>query len=97
MIEMGTTKMFPGHTVGEFQNSAAFAALCADGSGVMCGDRSCVGDSSGVASSLGDMDSTRIFSTDFSEAIFAALGAVGEFSGAEFLSGAGLVADQNSS
>ncbi|TXI41162.1 MAG: DUF4347 domain-containing protein [Nitrosomonas sp.] len=45
-------RSFPGHTLGEFGNLLAFAALKADGSVVTWGDSSYGGDSSGVASKL---------------------------------------------
>jgi Ca2+-binding RTX toxin-like protein/alpha-tubulin suppressor-like RCC1 family protein len=73
--ETGTTQMFPGHTVGEWSNQYAFAALRADGSVVTWGDGMYGGDSSIVASSLnGDVDVTQIFST---YTAFAALRADG--------------------
>ncbi len=61
--EMGTTIMFPRHTLGEWKNYNAFAALRADGSVVTWGDSGFGGNSSGVSSLLnGDVDVTQIFS-----------------------------------
>jgi methionine-rich copper-binding protein CopC/alpha-tubulin suppressor-like RCC1 family protein len=75
MAEMGATKMFRGHTLGEWENRSAFAALGAEGGVVTWGDSLCGGDSSAVASKLnGDVDVIQVFSAD---SAFAALRADG--------------------
>jgi Ca2+-binding RTX toxin-like protein len=65
------TKMFSGHTMGEWYNYSAFAALREDGSVVTWGYSYDGGDSSGVADKLnGSVDVVEIFSTVYA---FAAL------------------------
>ncbi len=69
--EIETTKMFPGHTVGEWLNYGAFAAICEDGSVVTWGNTASGGDSKLVADELdGDVDVVQVFSTSLA---FAAL------------------------
>jgi len=64
-----------GHSVGEWWNWKAFAALRANGSVVTWGDASSGGDSSAVANALnGSIDVTQVFS---SQTAFAALRADG--------------------
>jgi hypothetical protein len=69
--EIETTKMFPGHTVGEWRNDSAFAALRSDGSVVTWGHNFFGGNSLTVAGLLdGTIDVKQIFSTEYA---FAAL------------------------
>jgi len=69
------TKLYPGHTLGEFANLSAFAALKNDGSVVVWGDPAFGGYSSKIASDLnGTIDVTQIYSN---EGAFAALRADG--------------------
>ena len=66
-----STKLFPGHTMGEFENMNAFAALREDGSVVTWGYSYWGGNSSAVADELnGDVDVVQVFSTNYA---FAAL------------------------
>jgi Ca2+-binding RTX toxin-like protein len=66
---------YPGHSLGEFKNAFAFAALKSNGAVVAWGNGANGGDSSGVAGQLnGNIDVTRIFSN---ESAFAALRADG--------------------
>ncbi len=61
-----STMMSFGHTMGEWNNYVAFAALRADGSVVTWGDSQHGGDSSVVSSKLnGDMDVVQVFSTNY--------------------------------
>ena len=69
------THSYPSHSVSEYRNEYAFAALRADGSVVTWGDSSYGGDSSAVASRIdGSIDVTQVFSNSFA---FAALRADG--------------------
>ncbi|MFZ4524039.1 MAG: FG-GAP-like repeat-containing protein, partial [Chlorobium sp.] len=66
-----STMMFPGHTMGEWRNDYAFAAIREDGSVVTWGHGYCGGDSSAVADKLdGNVDVVQVFSTNYG---FAAL------------------------
>ncbi len=67
--------VLPGHTEGEYQNQAAFAALKANGAVVSWGDSTSGGDASAVATQLdGSVRVTKIYS---SAQAFAALRADG--------------------
>jgi hypothetical protein len=69
------TPSYPGHTLGEFRNSGAFAVIKVHGSVVTWGSNSSGGDSSAVATQLdGTTPVTQIFST---ASAFAALRADG--------------------
>ena len=71
------TLLFPGHTMGEFLNWYAFAAIKDDGSVVTWGNSSYGGDSSAVSSQIdGSIDVVQIFSTTFSFAALRADGSV---------------------
>ena len=66
-----STKLFNGHTMGEWRNTSAFAAICEDGSVVTWGAYGSGGNSSSVANELdGSIAVTRVFSNDVA---FAAL------------------------
>ena len=58
------TKLFPGHTLGEWSNDYAFAVIKADGSVVTWGDSNYGGYSGAVAAQLnGTIDVKQIYST----------------------------------
>ena len=58
------TKLFPGHSLGEYSNDYAFAVIKADGSVVTWGDSNYGGYSGAVAAQLdGTIDVTQIYST----------------------------------
>ena len=58
-----STKLFPAHTMGEWSNGYAFAAIREDGSVVTWGESDRGGNSSAVASQLnGDVDVVQVFS-----------------------------------
>ena len=72
-----STMMFPEHTLGEWLNYSAFAALRADGSVVTWGDSSSGGDSRSVAEKLsGNIDVMEVFSARLSFAALRADGSV---------------------
>ena len=57
-------KSFPGHTLGEWRNSYAFAIIKDNGSVVTWGNGKYGGDSSSVTTQLnGNIDVTQIYST----------------------------------
>ena len=62
LITRPNTKLFFGHTLGEFYNSQAFAAIKDDGSVITWGDSGSGGDSSNVADEL--VNVIQIYSTD---------------------------------
>ena len=71
------THSYPGHSGGEYRNSAAFAALRADGSLVTWGSGYYGGDSSAVASQIdGSINVTQVFSSGYAFAALRADGSV---------------------
>ncbi|WP_167599358.1 DUF4347 domain-containing protein, partial [Chlorobaculum sp. 24CR] len=66
-----STLLFPGHSMGQWSNAYAFAAIREDGSVVTWGDSRYGGDSTGVATQLnGYYDVIKVYSTNYA---FAAL------------------------
>ncbi|MGD9971217.1 MAG: DUF4347 domain-containing protein, partial [Sulfuricurvum sp.] len=63
LLTTSSSASYPGHSLGEFRNTSAFAALRADGSVVTWGSSIYGGDSSSVASQIdGTLDVTQVFS-----------------------------------
>jgi hypothetical protein len=72
-----STLLFPGHSMGEWQNERAFAAIKADGSVVTWGYANTGGDSSSVADKLdGKIDVVQVFSSAYAFAALRADGSV---------------------
>ncbi len=88
------TSSYPDHTLGEFRNASAFAALKADGSVVTWGYAGNGGDSSAVASQLnGVVDVTQIYSTGSAFAALRVDGSVVTWGHASYGGNSSAVAD----
>ncbi len=89
------TRLFPGHTLGEFGDVGAFAAIKADGSVVTWGIAPFGGDSSAVASQLnGAVGVTQIYSTGSAFAALRADGSVVTWGDAAYGGDSSAVASQ---